>query len=90
LGLTDHLGSIRDVIDGSAVVKDSITYDGFGNITPRRTATTAGGMRGPGGRSMSRSTCDTTGRGITMPARDGGSAKTRSGLMRVIAIWVLS
>jgi RHS repeat-associated protein len=30
--LTDHLGSIRDVIDGSAVVKDSITYDGFGNI----------------------------------------------------------
>jgi len=31
--LTDHLGSIRDVIDGSAVVKDSITYDGFGNIT---------------------------------------------------------
>jgi RHS repeat-associated protein len=31
--LTDHLGSIRDVIDGSAVVKNSITYDGFGNIT---------------------------------------------------------
>jgi RHS repeat-associated protein len=31
--LTDHLGSIRDVIDGSAVVKDSLTYDGFGNIT---------------------------------------------------------
>jgi RHS repeat-associated protein len=31
--LTDHLGSIRDVVDSSVVVKDSITYDGFGNIT---------------------------------------------------------
>ena len=31
--LTDHLGSIRDVIDSTAVVKDTITYDGFGNIT---------------------------------------------------------
>jgi RHS repeat-associated protein len=40
--LTDHLGSIRDVIDSSAVVKDSITYDGFGNIT----AETASNYRG--------------------------------------------
>jgi RHS repeat-associated protein len=31
--LTDHPGSIRDVIDGSAAVKNAITYDGFGNIT---------------------------------------------------------
>ncbi|GEM_PF-2594638 len=31
--LTDRLGSVRDVIDNSAVVKDTIAYDGFGNIT---------------------------------------------------------
>jgi RHS repeat-associated protein len=31
--LTDHLGSVRLVTDGSGVVKDTITYDAYGNIT---------------------------------------------------------
>jgi len=31
--LVDHLGSLRDVIDETGVVKDAIAYDGFGNIT---------------------------------------------------------
>ena len=31
--LTDHLGSIRDVIDNNGNVLDSITYDAYGNIT---------------------------------------------------------
>ena len=31
--LTDHLGSVRDVINTSGTVKDSIQYDAFGNIT---------------------------------------------------------
>ena len=30
--LTDNLGSVRDVIDNSATVKDSLQYDSFGNI----------------------------------------------------------
>ena len=30
--LTDSLGSVRDVIDNTATVKDSIQYDAFGNI----------------------------------------------------------
>ena len=30
--LTDSLGSVRDVIDNSATVRDSIQYDAFGNI----------------------------------------------------------
>ncbi len=28
--LTDRLGSIRDVIDNTGTVKDSLTYDGYG------------------------------------------------------------
>src|SRR5262245_23615300 len=31
--LTDRLGSVRDVINNSAVIKDTIGYDGFGGIT---------------------------------------------------------
>jgi RHS repeat-associated protein len=31
--LTDQLGSVRDVLDGSGHVKDTISYDAFGNIT---------------------------------------------------------
>jgi RHS repeat-associated protein len=31
--LTDRQGTIRDVTDGSGVVKDTITYDGWGQIT---------------------------------------------------------
>jgi len=30
--VTDHLGSIRKVLDNSGVVKDAITYDAWGNI----------------------------------------------------------
>ncbi len=30
--LTDHLGSVRDVIDNSGAVVDSLKYDSFGNI----------------------------------------------------------
>ncbi len=30
--LTDRLGSVRDVTDNSGVIKDTIAYDGFGNI----------------------------------------------------------
>jgi RHS repeat-associated protein len=30
--LTDHLGSIRDVIDGGGALADSLKYDSFGNI----------------------------------------------------------
>ena len=29
--LTDHLGSVRDVIDSSGAVQGSVVYDGFGN-----------------------------------------------------------
>ena len=31
--LVDHLGSIRDVIDNTATVKDALAFDPFGNIT---------------------------------------------------------
>jgi RHS repeat-associated protein len=31
--LTDHLGSIRNVVDASGAVVDSLVYDAFGNIT---------------------------------------------------------
>src|SRR5262245_36228830 len=31
--LTDHFGSLRDVIDNSGAVLDSLVYDGFGRIT---------------------------------------------------------
>jgi RHS repeat-associated protein len=31
--LTDHLGSVRDVLDGGGNVVDAINYDAFGNIT---------------------------------------------------------
>jgi RHS repeat-associated protein len=31
--LTDRLGSVREVTDNSGVLKDALTYDGFGNIT---------------------------------------------------------
>jgi RHS repeat-associated protein len=30
--LTDRLGSVRDVLDNGGVIKDSLRYDGFGNI----------------------------------------------------------
>lgn len=30
--LTDRLGSVRDITDGSGVVQDHIDYDGFGNV----------------------------------------------------------
>jgi RHS repeat-associated protein len=30
--LTDRLGSVRDVLDNSGAVQDTIAYDGFGNI----------------------------------------------------------
>jgi RHS repeat-associated protein len=36
--LADHLGSARDIIDNSGTVKDSIAYDGFGNITSETNA----------------------------------------------------
>src|SRR5262249_34802202 len=32
--LTDRLGSVRDVTDGNGAVTNSITYDGFGYVTP--------------------------------------------------------
>jgi len=50
--LTDHLGSIRDVIDSSAVVKDSITYDGFGNITAETDSNFRGRYAWTGGRGV--------------------------------------
>jgi RHS repeat-associated protein len=31
--LTDHLGSVRDVVDSSGTVQNHIVYDSFGNIT---------------------------------------------------------
>ncbi len=40
--LTDRLGSVRDITDGSGVVQDHIDYDGFGNIT-NETNTSLGG-----------------------------------------------
>jgi YD repeat-containing protein len=40
--LTDRLGSVREVTDNSGVLKDALTYDGFGNIT----AETGSGFRG--------------------------------------------
>src|SRR5205807_1429900 len=30
--LTDHLGSVRDLVDGSGAVQDHLAYDGFGNV----------------------------------------------------------
>jgi RHS repeat-associated protein len=35
---TDHLGSIRNVIDSGGVVKDAIKYDAFGNATQSNAA----------------------------------------------------
>jgi RHS repeat-associated protein len=40
--LTDQSGSVRDVVDGSGQVKDSISYDAFGNITSETDAAYGG------------------------------------------------
>jgi RHS repeat-associated protein len=40
--LTDQLGSIRKVLDNTAVVKDAIAYDGYGNITSETDPTKRG------------------------------------------------
>jgi RHS repeat-associated protein len=40
--LTDSQGSVRDVIDNTGAVKDSISYDAFGNITTEYDATYRG------------------------------------------------
>jgi RHS repeat-associated protein len=40
--LTDRLGSVGDVIDNSATVKDSLSYDGFGNIRSESNSTYRG------------------------------------------------
>ncbi|MGF1581953.1 MAG: RHS repeat-associated core domain-containing protein [Gemmataceae bacterium] len=36
--LTDHVGSVRHMIDNSGVVQNTIVYDGFGNITSESNA----------------------------------------------------
>ena len=40
--LSDHLGSVRGVTDSSGVLKDTIAYDGWGNITSESDATWGG------------------------------------------------
>jgi RHS repeat-associated protein len=40
--LTDHLGSVRDVIGNNGTVKDSIAYDAYGNITSETNAANRG------------------------------------------------
>src|SRR5207247_6133652 len=40
--LTDRLGTIRDVTDNSGVIKDTIVFDGFGNITSETASTFRG------------------------------------------------
>ncbi len=40
--LTDRLGSVRDVLNNGSVVKDTIVYDGFGNITSETDSTWRG------------------------------------------------
>src|SRR5207249_1458574 len=37
--LADHLGSVRGVTDNSGLLKDTIAYDGWGNITSESDAT---------------------------------------------------
>jgi RHS repeat-associated protein len=37
--LTDRLGSVRQMVDASGAVQDTITYDGFGNVTNESNAT---------------------------------------------------
>ncbi len=37
--LTDHLGSVRDVVDNSGTVQNHIVYDAFGNITSQTNST---------------------------------------------------
>jgi RHS repeat-associated protein len=40
--MTDRLGSVRDVIDNGGVVKDTIAYDGFGNVSTETDANYGG------------------------------------------------
>ncbi len=40
--LTDRMGSVRDVLNNGSVVKDTIVYDGFGNITSETDSTWRG------------------------------------------------
>jgi RHS repeat-associated protein len=40
--LTDKLGSVRDVTDGNGVLKDTIVYDGYGNVVSQTDATWTG------------------------------------------------
>jgi RHS repeat-associated protein len=40
--LTDNLGSVRAVVDDNGAVKDSITYDAYGNITAETNSTYRG------------------------------------------------
>jgi len=49
--LSDHLGSIRDIVDGSGTLKDAIKYDSFGNIT-EETDPSFGGRYGWTGREI--------------------------------------
>ena len=40
--LTDHLGSVRDIVDNSGNVQDHVDYDAFGNITIETNAALGG------------------------------------------------
>jgi RHS repeat-associated protein len=45
--LTDPQGTIRDVIDNNATVRDSVTYGAFGNITAESTYNSSGALETP-------------------------------------------
>src|SRR5262249_7487341 len=40
--LNDWLGSIREIIDNTGTIRDSLSYDGFGNVTSETTPSVTG------------------------------------------------
>jgi RHS repeat-associated protein len=50
--LTDHLGSVRDVVNSSGTVKDSIAYDAYGNIVGTELNSSYRGMYAWTGRQL--------------------------------------
>ena len=43
--LIDRMGSVRQVVDGTGAVIDTITYDGYGNVTAESNATNGGSYK---------------------------------------------
>ncbi len=80
--LTDHLNSIRTVLDGSGGVTASVAYDAYGNLTTGA----APGLYDWTARELDLETGLQYNRGTTTRRQGGGFRRIRWALMQAIAI----